>query len=238
MVGVGDVADGEDVRVAAAQSRRRPARRCRRPGPACSASSVFGAAPTPTTTASAGTTRPVGERARRTRRPSLVAISVTRHAGRRSTPWSRCRSANTRASSAPEHAQQRQLAVASTTVTSRAGVAGRGRDLQADPAAADDGQPAIGAERVAESRSRVLDAAQVVHAVGVGARHRQPARRRAGGEQQLVVADPSRRRPGSPRARRGRCAVTVVASRRSTSWSSYHSAGGPCAQSSVDLPCR
>ena len=90
---VGDVARGEDVRVA-----RAPAGVAVTPlstaSPAACASSTLGAAPMPTTTASAGTTRAVGEPHSRDR--AVLALDRLDLAPvRRSTPCSRCRSAKT-----------------------------------------------------------------------------------------------------------------------------------------------
>ena len=67
-----------------------------------------------------------------------------------------------------------------------AAFAGTGSDLEADPPAADDRQRrTFGQNRI--QRIGVVDGAQVMHAVGVGARDRRPARLRPGGQQQLVV---------------------------------------------------
>ena len=68
-----------------------------------------------------------------------------------------------------------------------AAVSGAGGDLEADPPAADDGQRRT-FDQCRIQRVGVVDGAQVVHAVGVCAGDRRPARLRAGGQQQLVVA--------------------------------------------------
>ena len=70
-----------------------------------------------------------------------------------------------------------------------AGRAGRGGGLQPDPARADDHYPGARAERGLELVA-VVEGAQVVHAGEVGAGHRQSARGGAGGQEQLVVAQP------------------------------------------------
>ena len=62
-------------------------------------------------------------------------------------------------------------------------------DLGADPAGADHDHRAAAVEPFAQ-RVGVLDAAQVVHAVELGAGNREPARLGAGGQQQPVVAQP------------------------------------------------
>ena len=64
-----------------------------------------------------------------------------------------------------------------------------GGDLGADPAGSDDDDRAAAVEPFAQ-HVRVIDGAQVVNAVELGAGDREPARFRAGGQQQLVVAQP------------------------------------------------
>src|SRR5215218_6955310 len=85
-------------------------------------------------------------------------------------PWSRCRSAKMAAASGPR-----------TCSSSR---------FKPDPAPADDGDPPCSRERGLEAVT-VLDATQVTDAVEVVTRHAQAPRGRAGGQQQLVVAQPS-----------------------------------------------
>ena len=67
-----------------------------------------------------------------------------------------------------------------------AAVSGTRGDLEADPPGANDGQRGTfgqcGIQRIG-----VVDGAQVVHAVGVGAGDRRSARLRASGQQKLVV---------------------------------------------------
>ena len=127
--------------------------------------------------------RRAGRRWPARRRPSI------RRAWRRdaaATPCSACRSAKTCAISGPSTASSGSAAI-STIVTVGAGLAGGGRDLEPDPAGADDDQPAPGAERRAD-RVGVGMSAQVQH---VRARPRPaPASNRgtrAGGQQQLAV---------------------------------------------------
>ena len=67
-----------------------------------------------------------------------------------------------------------------------AALARRGGDLAADPARADDDEPSAGVEHGAQ-RVGVLDGAQDVDAVEIGAGDRRAAGLRAGGEQQRVV---------------------------------------------------
>ena len=69
-----------------------------------------------------------------------------------------------------------------------AGLAGRRRRLQADPARAHGDHPPAAAEGGREPL-RVADGPQVQHAVPVGPGYVQPAWRRAGGQQQPVVSD-------------------------------------------------
>ncbi len=90
---------------------------------------------------------------------------------------------------APQHPQQRQLGRLQHRHLG-AGRAGGGRRLQADPARADHHDPGPGAEYLLQPLA-VLDPAQVEHPGEVGARHGQPARRGAGGEQQLGVGHPA-----------------------------------------------
>ena len=105
---------------------------------------------------------------------------------RRSTPCSRCSVGEHLADLAAERGQQRKLRHFDDRDVDAA-VSGTGGDLEADPSAADDGQrTTFGQCRI--QRVGVVDGAQVVHAVGVCAGDRRPARLRAGGQQQLVVA--------------------------------------------------
>ena len=86
-----------------------------------------------------------------------------------------------------EHAQQRELGRLQDGDLD-AGRAGRGGGLQADPARADDRDPGRGLEGGLDLVA-VRHPAEVEHAVGAGARHREAARRGAGGQQQPGVAD-------------------------------------------------
>ena len=82
--------------------------------------------------------------------PSLSTTPVTapfaagefgdRDLQRRSTPWSRCRSAKIGATSGPRTRSSGSSA-GSSTVTSSPALAGGGRGLQPDPAGADDDDP-------------------------------------------------------------------------------------------------
>ena len=80
-----------------------------------------------------------------------------------------------------EHPQQRQFRRLQYRDLD-AGGAGRGGGLQADPAPADHRDPGRGLQSRLDLVA-VADASQVQHAVQVGARHREPARRGAGGQQ-------------------------------------------------------
>jgi len=71
-----------------------------------------------------------------------------------------------------------------------AGPPGGGRDLQADPAGPDHDHAGLGVEDDPDPVA-VLDGAQVVHAVQIGAGGRESPRRGAGGQQELGVADPA-----------------------------------------------
>ena len=70
-----------------------------------------------------------------------------------------------------------------------AALAGRGRDLGADPARADDREPAAGVYALAD-RVRVRELAEVEDALEVDARDVQAPRLGTGGEEQAVVVDP------------------------------------------------
>jgi hypothetical protein len=100
----------------------------------------------------------------RARRPVVVTSSTSRRAAGRH----RGRGAAWR-TPAPLGAEDAGsgTSAASTTVTSRR-AAGVGGHLEADPAAADDRHERILGQRRAEC-VRVVDRAQVVHAVGIGA---------------------------------------------------------------------
>ena len=74
-----------------------------------------------------------------------------------------------------------------------AALARRGRELAADPAGADDHDPATGLQALAQ-RVAVLQRAQVMDAVELGARDRDPARLGARGQQQPVVVEARARR--------------------------------------------
>ena len=87
-----------------------------------------------------------------------------------------------------EDREQRQLGVFEQGDL-RARRAGRGGGLQPDPARADDHHPGARLERGFEVVA-VVEAAQVVDAAEVGSGHRQSARGGAGGQEQLVVAQP------------------------------------------------
>ena len=107
--------------------------------------------------------------------PPAVVISSTVAPSRRSTPCSRCSSANTSPTSRPSAASSGTSAI-STTVTltprSRAPAA-TSRPIQPPPTiASEDALRQHGIQGVG-----VVDGAQVVHSVGVGSRDRWPARR-------------------------------------------------------------
>ncbi len=63
-----------------------------------------------------------------------------------------------------------------------------GGDLEADVAAADDDDPSLGLEAGADGEA-ILDGAQIENPGELGARQREPAHHRAGGEQELVVGE-------------------------------------------------
>ena len=86
---------------------------------------------------------------------------------------------------ASERAEQRQFGGLDHGDV-RAAVAGVGGHLETDPAAAHDRQRGPLRQGGVEGVG-VIDGAQVVHAVGIGAGDRRPSRRRTGGQQQLVV---------------------------------------------------
>ena len=88
-----------------------------------------------------------------------------------------------------EHPQQRQLGRLQHGDLD-ASRAGRGGAFQADPARADDRDPGGGLEGGLDLVA-IAHPAQVEHAVGVAARHREVPRRGPGGQQQPGVADPA-----------------------------------------------
>ena len=125
-----------------------------------------------------------------------------------------------RAQLGPQHALQRHRRRLDDGDLQAALARGR-RDLGADPARADHDDRAAAVQPLAQD-VRVLDAAQVEHAVQIGAGDREPPRLGAGGEQQPVVARAARRRRASPPARRcpgssrsARAAARCPAPRRS-----------------------
>jgi hypothetical protein len=69
-----------------------------------------------------------------------------------------------------------------------AGQPGRGGDLQADPSRSDHQEPAGLADCVLEP-FRIINAAQVEHAIGIGTVHWQGPGACAGGQKKLVIAD-------------------------------------------------
>ena len=166
--GVGDVADGEDVRVGACAAARRRGRRCPRPGRPSAARSTFGrdadadddrvgrddAAVAELDRPS----RPTGPRGRRRRSRRTAGRRRARGAGRRTPAPPRGPSTRSSGSSA-----------LSSTVTWLPAAAGGGRGLEPDPARADDAttSPRAGTPRV--SAVAVVERAQVVHARQVGA---------------------------------------------------------------------
>jgi hypothetical protein len=85
-----------------------------------------------------------------------------------------------------EGAQQRQFGVLEHGDLGPGG-AGGGGGFQANPARADDHDLGARSERGLQVVA-VIEVAQVMHTVEVGAGHRQPAWRGTGGEEQLVVA--------------------------------------------------
>jgi len=90
---------------------------------------------------------------------------------------------------AAQDSQQRQL-IGLEDGDRCAGPPGGGRDLQADPAGPDHDHAGLGVEDDPDPVA-VLDGAQVVHAVQIGAGGRESPRRGAGGQQELGVADPA-----------------------------------------------
>ena len=158
--------DGTDVRRPASTSTPFPTS-----SPPVRASSTRGCTPMPATTRSA---------------PSRSA-GVTSAPRRRSTPCSRCRSAKTAATVEPEHPQQRQLLHLEDGDVGAGGAGGR-RDLEPDPAGADDDDLLALAERLLEPVA-VLDGAQVGdrHAGLLG--HSQDARLGARRQEELLVGE-------------------------------------------------
>ena len=90
-----------------------------------------------------------------------------------------------------------------------AALARRGRELAADPAGADDHDPATGLQALAQ-RITVLQRAQVMDADELGARDRDPAGLGARRQQQPVVVVSSRPSASATRDSAGSIAVTVV----------------------------
>ena len=177
--------------------RRRPGRtcagtsRCRRrrarrsSGPALEASITSGDTPAPTITASAGSSR-----------PDFVTTFATRPSPSKrstssppwiSTPWS----VSTFWKNPPAVLPKVRSSVDVLLHHDRALAAERGqrrRDLGGDVGAADE-HHVLGVLGVRADRVGVVERAQVVDAVEVGAVEAQAADVRAGGEQQLAVAD-------------------------------------------------
>ena len=86
----------------------------------------------------------------------------------------------------PEHPLQRQRGHLDHRHLA-ALLAGRGRDLRADPARADDDQSLAAVDPLADSL-RIAEGAQVVDAVQLCAGHVEPPRHRSGRDQEAVVA--------------------------------------------------
>ena len=166
--------------------------------PAAAASSVFGTAPMPTTTRSAGMIGAV----RQARRLSAV-IAAMRAPKWKVTPSARWRACEHRGDLG-RHAAGQQPRQRLDHGDLGAELAGRGGELEADEAAADHREPPAGAERGADAGG-VVERAQHRDGRAVGAGQRQRPRPGAGGEQQAGVgqiASPSSQRDDA--ARRGR----------------------------------
>ena len=203
--------------VARAQARVARRRRCRPRGPARSASAVRGIAPSPTTSRSASSARAVGEHDALDASRALHSAS-TRDAGadvdavlavERRRRSRRPRGPSAASSGVAAELDDRDLEPL---------LARRGRHLHADPAAAGDHRtrrPAASAAASASASARCAG----------GGRRRarrpapQPARLRAGGEQQPVVAEPLAADERDARARAVSIAVTAVPVRSSMSCS-------------------
>ena len=170
--------------------------------PAASASSVRGAAPTPTTTASQSIVAPSCVRTRSTR-PSP---SNDGHAGLHPhlDPVVAVEVEVDRAHLGPEHALERHR-LGRDEGDVHAALAGGGGDLGSDPAGADDDEPAAGVEALAD-RVAVGERPQEMDAVEVRAGEAQAARLGAGRQQQPVIRERARRRRARARGapRRGR----------------------------------
>lgn len=139
----------------------------------------------------------------RSPQPTAVVVAGTGPAG--------CRRDPRRPRQRTRRYRPSQARAASTTVTSRLGLAGSRRDLQADPAPTDHHQPRPRRTRSSSQHPAqglaVLGSPQGVHAGRVEARQRPPARARAGGQQQPVVAH--RRGAVDRRAKLGEFVITL-----------------------------
>ena len=135
-----------------------------------------------------------------------------------------------------EHAEQRQR-VAHEDAHLAAGRTGGGGDLETDPPAADDHDALAGRQQRAQAVA-VVEGPQVDDTVEVGAGHVEPARLRAGREDEVVPARPGARSRRRRRVRPGRSTgpSSRAAGRRRAR--AYQSAGCTNAPSRSSLPCR